>query len=137
MQAVVVGDVDPRAHVLGFAAVGDGDAHLRRFGHGLRGHRQRRQDHHVAAGAPADLIGEGDLHARLAQAGVGEDGRTASAQRPTHQVALHRKQRIGQGERGFKACRRNGLQLAGDEVLVAHGFLQVERCRAAGAAGVI
>ncbi|AWL02249.1 hypothetical protein C6Y50_20690 [Stutzerimonas stutzeri] len=135
VDAVVVHDVDAGANVLRLAAVGNLHPDALALGDCLRGNRERRKDHHIAARAARYFVSPCNLHAALAKPSVCKYRRAATAQCPSNQIALHIKQRFRQGERLSEARWRERFQLARYEFLIAHAYLQAIRRLAAIAAG--
>lgn len=88
VQSVVVRDRDAIANVCAVASMRHANADALSFIHRLLGHCERCQNQYVAARLTMDCIGPGQLHAALAEAGIGEDRRSSAPQRPCRKIAL-------------------------------------------------
>ena len=84
MQPFVVRDVDAGTNVDDVPAMRDRDTQLEAFGHGLFGHRQRREDENIAR----NLRRPSELHPRFTKSGISEDCRATAHQRPARQRRL-------------------------------------------------
>ena len=74
VQAVIVRDVDAWPHFRLFTAMQDVHAQARTLHDGLRGDGKQGQDQHRAIRVATHCVSPRDLHAGLAETGVGKDG---------------------------------------------------------------
>ncbi len=88
--------------------------------HGLRPHRERREDQDAPVGAPHDVLRPHELHRRLAEAAVGEERRAPLLDRPLHEALLEVEQEVGQVGRA-EPVARSALRLALQEAVVGSG----------------